>query len=68
MIFFIVYLIGCIIAKGAVGPVRDEMEGVGDMLLIVFWPIWLAIKILSIVVNFLLAVGSVFRRTEKNEK
>lgn len=37
------YLVGAIVAAGVVGGVRDEMDGIGDIAKILFWPVALVL-------------------------
>jgi hypothetical protein len=45
------YVLGCCIASGITGAVRDEMEGILDLFCIFFWPIifilWFTYKIMA---------------------
>lgn len=40
---FVFYVIGAVIAAGAIGGVREEMDGIGDIAIILFWPIALGV-------------------------
>lgn len=54
-IIIIGYLVGCVATLGFIGGIRDEMEGIGDMFRVFFWPViapcWLAYKLLKAIYN-----------------
>lgn len=39
LIGLLIYLVGAVLTAGLIGGVRDEMEGIGDMAVILFWPL-----------------------------
>lgn len=62
MEYFILYIIGAVITAGAIGGVRDEMEGIGDMACILFWPIALLVYVVFHVLLFLYNIGKFFKK------
>lgn len=38
--FFIGYLIGAAYTNGYIGGIREDMDGVGDVGLVAFWPLY----------------------------
>lgn len=55
--FLVVYIIGFIVALGVRGGIRDEMEGIGDMVFVVFWPLTLMFWFMCMLVGGLYEVG-----------
>lgn len=53
----IIYVIAMVIAAGVRGGVRSEMEGIGDLFLIIFWPLWIAYFFISIFFHLLYEIG-----------
>jgi hypothetical protein len=49
----------CIMAfvYGFIGGIRDEMDGLGDMAKMVFWPIWIGFHIIAFVIRLLNSLG-----------
>lgn len=63
---FIAFYISCmIIASGIRGGVRDEMDGIIDMLAIALWPIWIAGFLAWAAYTVLFSVGSSLRQSKK---
>lgn len=57
-IFLVAIYISCmIIASGIRGGVRDEMDGIIDILAIALWPIWLSCFVCWFIYHILFNVG-----------
>lgn len=57
-----IYVVGALITAGSLpNGIRDEMEGIGDLFQVIFWPIVMPIKIAVMVGKFLFNIGSMFR-------
>lgn len=54
------YIVCMVIASGIRGGVRDEMDGIADLFVIVFWPIALGWWAIGLVFKFLYRVGRGF--------
>ena len=60
-----IYIACMIVASGIRGGVRDEMDGIIDMLAITLWPIWIAGFLIWAAYTVLFSVGSSLRRAKK---
>lgn len=60
----VLYILGALVTAGVIGGVRDEMDGIGDMAIIVFWPVALAWGLLSRVSQACFALGRWTRRNQ----
>ncbi len=60
----IIYIVGFAVACGYTGGVRDEMDGLVDMAIIVFWPLYLATVILRILGLIPYKFGRLLRKLE----
>lgn len=61
MIYLCLYLFCSVITAGVIGGVRDEMEGIGDMFVIAFWPAALIFLILNKIFNLFYKLGRLFK-------
>lgn len=62
-LFLLVYLLGAAVAAGVTGGVRDEMEGIGDLAIILFWPLALVIWGIKKLFKGCYALGRWLKRT-----
>ncbi len=61
-LIFAVYVIGAIITAGAIGGIRDEMEGIADMIMVFVWPIAVPVMILIKIAELLYEFGKLFNK------
>lgn len=49
----VIYFVGAVTTSGVIGGIRQEMEGVGDLVVVYFWPVscvlWLAVQIYRLI-------------------
>ena len=64
-ILIAIHIACMIVASGIRGGVRDEMDGIIDMLAIALWPIWIAGFLIWTAYTVLFSVGSSLRRAKK---
>lgn len=58
MVFWIVaYVVGATIMYGVRGGIRDEMDGIADLVAVFFWPIWIAAKSLLFALGLFVNIG-----------
>ena len=57
MIIFAIWAVGAIITTGYIGGVRPEMDGIGDTLAIMLWPIYFMGIICSKIIDVLYGFG-----------
>lgn len=62
LILIAAYVAVMIMVGGFIGGIRDEMDGIGDMAIVLFWPIWLSCKIIALVFRILFSVGRGFNK------
>ena len=56
------YIIGALIAAGVRGGIRDEMDGIGDRLFILFWPIVLVCWVIYRIAAVFVQLGIMIKR------
>jgi hypothetical protein len=56
------YVVGCAITSGVIGGVRDEMDGIGDMFCIVFWPLVLVVMVPVKLLKLCYNPGTIFKK------
>jgi hypothetical protein len=62
MLLLCLYVIGAIITAGTLpNGIRDEMDGIGDLFVVFFWPIVWPIKIVLKGCSLLYKFGTLFR-------
>ena len=61
-VFFLCYVVGMIVTNGYIGGVRDEMDGILDMAIILFWPVSLVVFVLIRVFKLFDSLGKMLKR------
>ncbi len=62
LIGLLIYLAGAVLTAGFIGGVRDEMDGIGDMAVILLWPLALVYLPLKWFLKGCYALGRWFGR------
>lgn len=55
------YVFGALVAAGFTGGIRDEMDGITDWAIIIFWPVALAGWIVYLLMKIPFALGRLLR-------
>lgn len=63
-----VYISGLFVTYGYIGGIRDEMDGIGDIVTIVAWPIFLVALSVFKLVLFFVNIGGVNLKSSSNLK
>lgn len=61
----ILYVVGLFVAYGYTGGIRDEMDGIGDMAFIIFWPVVFIFKFAAKIINPIIGIGELIRGNKK---
>ena len=62
----IIYIGGIVYTLGAIGGIRDEMDGIGDIFHVLFWPIVLLINIICLPFAWIHHVGTKNGKEKEN--
>lgn len=62
MEYFVLYVLVAIATAGAIGGIRDEMEGIGDLFYVIFWPIAISATITIAFLKFVYKIGGLFKK------
>lgn len=57
MYLIIAYCAGVIITFGAIDGIREEMDGIGDIILILLWPVYWILKGIGAIASLLYKIG-----------